>query len=97
MKPTVKPIVKPTVKSSINYVLFPLLGALGLYLLGYAYARVVVFHSVEHYTGADGKGGQRQDYIAKVDHSPGEGWEYHLFLPVITIEESIVGYVNRNR
>jgi hypothetical protein len=49
---------------------------------------------VERYAGAEGKGGPRQDYIAKKDQPAGEGWEYQLFLPVIKAEESIVNYFN---
>lgn len=69
-----------------------LFGMLCVYLLGYAYARVFVFHTVERYVGAEGKGGSRQDYIAKKDRPAGEGWEYQLFLPAIQAEESIVSY-----
>lgn len=73
--------------------LFPILfGVLFLYLLGYAYARVFVFHTVEHYAGAEGKGRPRQDYIAKKDRPVGEGWEYQLFLPIIKVEEGMVNY-----
>ncbi|WP_255099956.1 hypothetical protein [Synechococcus sp. L2F] len=60
-----------------------------LYLLGYAYARAVVFHAVERYSGAEGKGPPRQDVIAKKDQPAGEGWEYALFLPAIKLEESL--------
>lgn len=66
-----------------------LLSALALYLLGYAYARAVVFHAVERYGGAEGKGPPRQDFIAKKDRPAGEGWEYTLFLPAIKLEESL--------
>jgi hypothetical protein len=69
-----------------------LLSLLCLYLLGYAVARIYVFHAVERYAGAEGKGGPRQDYIAKKDRPDGEGWEYHFFLPVIKVEESIFNY-----
>jgi len=73
--------------------LFPiLLGGLCVYLLGYAYSRVFIFHAVERYAGAEGKGDPRQDYITKKDRSAGEGWEYQLFLPVIKGEEGIVNY-----
>lgn len=65
---------------------------LGLYLLGYAYARLFIFHSVERYLGAEGKDYPRQDYITKREQPAGEGWEYQLFLPVIKLEESIVNY-----
>lgn len=61
-----------------------------LYLLSYAIARVTVFHTVEHYTGAEGKGKPRQDYIAKKDRPAGEGWEYQFYLPAIKVEEGIV-------
>lgn len=66
-----------------------LVGTLTLYLLGYAYARAVVFHAVERYSGAEGKGPPRQDVIAKKDRPAGEGWEYALFLPAIKLEESL--------
>jgi hypothetical protein len=69
-----------------------LLGLLCVYLLGYAFARVSIFHAVEHYAGAEGKGEPRQDYIAKKDRPAGEGWEYQLFLPAIKAEECIVNY-----
>jgi hypothetical protein len=73
--------------------LFPiLLGGLCVYLLGYVYSRVFIFHAVERYAGAEGKGDPRQDYITKKDRSPGEGWEYQLFLPVIKAEEGIINY-----
>lgn len=50
--------------------LFPiLLGGLCVYLLGYAYSRVFIFHAVERYAGAEGKGDPRQDYITKKDRS----------------------------
>jgi len=77
-----------------NKLLAVLFGVLCLYLLGYAYARIFVFHAVERYAGAEGKGAPRQDYIAKKDQPAGEGWEYKLFLPVIKAEESIVNYFN---
>lgn len=67
------------------------LGAvLGLYLLGYGWARTVGLHAVEHYTGLDGKGGARRDYIAKRDQPPGAGWEVRLFLPAIMVEEALL-------
>lgn len=66
-----------------------LVGTLTLYLLGYAYARAVVFHAVERYSGAESKGPPRQDVIAKRDQPAGEGWEYALFLPAIKLEESL--------
>jgi hypothetical protein len=69
-----------------------LLGILCVYLLGYAYARVFIFHAVERYAGAEGKGAPRQDYITKKDRPTGEGWEYQLFLPAIKAEEGIVNY-----
>ena len=75
-----------------NKLLPVLFGVLCVYLLGYAYARIFVFHAVERYAGAEGKGGPRQDYIAKKDQPAGEGWEYQLFLPAIKAEESIVNY-----
>lgn len=66
------------------------LGAvLGLYLLSYGWARTVALHTVEHYTGVDGKGGARRDYIAKRDQPPGAGWEVRLFLPAIMAEEAL--------
>lgn len=71
-----------------------LLGVVCVYLLGYAYSRVFVFHAVEHYAGVEGKGNPRQDYIAKKDRPAGEGWEYWLFLPAIKVEEGIVHYVH---
>lgn len=76
-----------------NKLLPVLFGMLCLYLLGYAYARIFVFHAVESYAGEE-KGGPRQDYIAKKDQPAGEGWEYQLFLPIIKAEESIVNYFN---
>ncbi|MEA5420200.1 hypothetical protein VB712_13295 [Spirulina sp. CCNP1310] len=69
-----------------------LLSLLGLYFLGYVYARLFVFHAVERYLGAEGKAYPRQDYITKRDQPAGEGWEYQLFLPAIKLEESIVNY-----
>jgi hypothetical protein len=76
-----------------NIKLLPILfGILCVYLLGYAFARVSIFHTVERYAGAEGKGDPRQDYIAKKDRPAGEGWEYQLFLPVIKAEEGIVNY-----
>ena len=75
-----------------NKLLPILFGVLCVYLLGYTYARIFVFHAVESYAGAEGKGGPRQDYIAKKDQPAGEGWEYQLFLPIIKAEESIVNY-----
>jgi hypothetical protein len=69
-----------------------ILGVLCVYLLGYAYARIFIFHSVEHYAGAEGKGELRQDYITKKNRPAGEGWEYQLFLPGIKAEEGIVNY-----
>lgn len=67
---------------------------LGAYLLSYAYARVFVFHAVEQYTGTEGKGGTRKDYIAKRDRPAGEGWEYQVFLPTIKVEEGITNYLH---
>lgn len=69
-----------------------LLGMLCVYLLGYAYARAFIFHAVERYAGAEGKGDPRQDYIAKKDRPAGEGWEYQLFLPAIKVEEGMINY-----
>lgn len=69
-----------------------LLGGLCVYLLGYVYSRVFIFHAVERYGGAEGKGDPRQDYITKKDLSPGEGWQYQLFLPAIKAEEGIINY-----
>jgi hypothetical protein len=62
------------------------------YLLGYTYARAFIFHAVESYAGAEGKGKPRQDYITKKELSPEEGWEYQFFLPAIKVEESIINY-----
>ncbi len=62
------------------------------YLLGYAYARVSIFHAVEMYAGKEGKGNPRQDYIAKKDRPAGEGWEYQFFLPALKVEEGISNY-----
>lgn len=76
----------------VNKLLPALFGVLSLYFLGYVYARVFVFHTVEHYAGAEGKGRPRQDYLAKKDRPAGEGWEYQVFLPVIKAEEEIVNY-----
>jgi hypothetical protein len=73
--------------------LLPILfGIFCLYLFGYAYARAFIFHSVESYAGAEGKGKPRQDYITKKERPPGEGWEYQFFLPAIKVEESIINY-----
>lgn len=80
------------IMQKVSKLLPTLLGILCLYSVGYACARIAVFHAVENYTGAEGKGGARQDYIAKKDRSAGEGWEYQLFLPAIKVEESIVNY-----
>ncbi|MBE9031087.1 hypothetical protein IQ266_15235 [filamentous cyanobacterium LEGE 11480] len=63
-----------------------------LYLFGYAVARLSLFHTVENYAG--GKGGTRQDYIAKKDRPAGKGWEYQLFLPAIKLEEGISYFFN---
>lgn len=67
-----------------------LIGVLCLYLLSYAFARATVFHTVERYSGTEGKGGARQDYIAKRDRPAGDGWEYYVFLPAIKMEEKLV-------
>jgi hypothetical protein len=69
-----------------------ILGVLCVYLLGYAYARVFIFHSVERYAGAESKGDPRQDYITKKERPAGEGWEYQVFLPAIKAEEGIINY-----
>lgn len=74
-------------------ILLALLGVWGLYVSGYAYARLAVFHTVEHYP--DGKGGARQDYIAKRDQPAGAGWEYQVFLPAIKLEETLVNARHR--
>jgi hypothetical protein len=63
-----------------------------VYLLVYVYTRIFIFHRVEGYTGAEGKGYPRQDYITRKDRPAGEGWEYQLFLPALKIEEGIVNY-----
>lgn len=76
-----------------NIKLLPILfSLLCLYLLGYAFARVSVFHAVESYAGVESKGEPRQDYIAKKDLPAGEGWEYQLFLPAIKAEKGLVNY-----
>ena len=77
-------------KAGKAYIL--LLGFLSLYTIGYAIARVSIFHAVENYP--IGKGGPRQDYITKKNHQPGQGWEYQLFLPALKIEERITYYIN---
>ncbi len=64
-----------------------LFGVFGAYIIGYGIARIRVFHAVEYYP--EGKGGPCQDYIAKKDKQPGQGWEYQLFLPAIKIEEAL--------
>lgn len=69
-----------------------LAGGLCLYLLSYAAARLIIFQTVEHYAGSEGKSKPRQDYITKVDRPPGDGWEYLIFLPVIKMEEGIVNF-----
>lgn len=73
-----------------------LLGLFGAYGIGYIWARMTIFHTVEYYTGAEGKAPPRQDYIAKRDLPPRSGWEYYLFLPLIKIEEGVL-YVVYNR
>ncbi|MCG9893407.1 MAG: hypothetical protein MH252_20330 [Thermosynechococcaceae cyanobacterium MS004] len=78
-------------QKNIN-LLSTLFGILCIYLLSYAFARVFIFHAVERYAGAEGKGYPRQDYIAKKDRPAGEGWQYQLFLPAIKAEEGIVNY-----
>ena len=77
-----------------------LLGVLGasifsiqFYVVSYCIARLNVFHTVENYP--QGKGGPRQDYIAKIDQQPGQVWEYQLFLPAIKLEETIVNYSHK--
>ncbi len=73
----------------------PLLaGLLGAYVLGYGVARVSIFHAVERYDGAEGKGAPRQDVITRRDGPPGDGWEYGLFLPAIRVEEAILGFLH---
>ncbi|KAF0654241.1 hypothetical protein L107_04430 [Cyanobium sp. Copco_Reservoir_LC18] len=75
----------------------PLLaGLLGAYVLGYGVARLTLFHAVERYGGAEGKGAPRQDFITLRDRSPGDGWEYALFLPAIRLEEAVLASI-RNR
>jgi hypothetical protein len=73
----------------------PLLaGLLGAYALGYGVARLTLFHAVERYGGAEGKGAPRQDFITRRDRSPGEGWAYGLFLPAIRLEEAALGWIH---
>jgi hypothetical protein len=73
----------------------PLLaGLLGAYALSYGVARLSLFHAVERYGGADGKGAPRQDFITRRDRPPGDGWEYWLFLPAIRVEEAIVAFLH---
>ena len=79
-------------KTSNTYL--ALLGVLGAYFAGYCVARSSVFQAVENYP--QGKGEPRQDYIAKIDQPPGQGWEYRLFLPAIKIEEAIINYGNNS-
>ncbi|NJL91400.1 MAG: hypothetical protein HC916_17650 [Coleofasciculaceae cyanobacterium SM2_1_6] len=62
-----------------------LAGVLATYTMAYGIFRFEVFHAVENYP--DGKGGFRQDYIAKKDQQPYQGWEYYLFFPAIKTEE----------
>lgn len=69
-----------------------LVSLLSLYTFGYIVARLSIFHAVETYAG--GKGGSRQDYIAKKDRPAGEGWEYQFFLPMIKLEEGISYFLN---
>ncbi len=71
-----------------------LAGLLGAYVLGYGIARLSIFHAVERYGGAEGKGAPRQDVITRRDRPPGDGWEYGLFLPAIRVEEAIVEFLH---
>ncbi|MGA0201328.1 MAG: hypothetical protein ACO3NK_19820 [Prochlorotrichaceae cyanobacterium] len=70
-----------------HYTYLSLIAIVGTYIFGYGIARLYVFHAVELYP--QGKGGPRQDYIAKKDQLPGEGWEYQFFLPMIKLEEAL--------
>ncbi len=68
----------------------PLLaGLVGAYVLGYGMARVSIFHVVDRYGGAEGKGAPRQDFITRRDRPPGDGW-----VPAIRVEEAIVGAIH---
>lgn len=67
--------------------------ALGLYFLGYGWARLNVFHTVESYP--DGKGKGVYFYVTKPDQPPGEGWEYQLFRPAIALEETLTNALIR--
>lgn len=62
----------------------------GLYLLGYGVVRLTSLGTVESY--GPGKVGPRQDFIAKRNHAPGEGWEYAFFWPAIKLEETAVNF-----
>lgn len=77
-------------------ILAALLGVIGIYGLGYVWARIFVFQAVEFYAGAEFKSFPRQDYIAKKDQPPGTGWEYFFFLPLIRLEERVL-YLVHNR
>ncbi|MBD2344386.1 hypothetical protein [Anabaena subtropica] len=72
-------------------------GLLGIYITGYGLARIYSLQMVEHYPtkfDPEYQGKVRQDYIAKRDSQPGEGWEYQLFLPAIKTEEAIINIIN---
>ncbi|MGP1385283.1 MAG: hypothetical protein ACTS2F_17095 [Thainema sp.] len=75
-----------------TYLIWFLIGLLEAYIIGYCAARLTVFHTVENYP--EGKGGPRQDYIAKRDQEPGQGWEYQLFSPLIKLEETVINYTH---
>ena len=81
----------PFLKRGI-YLIWFLIGVLEAYIVSYCVARLTVFHAVENY--AEWKGGPRQDYIAKRDQEPGQGWEYQLFSPMIKLEEAVTNYVH---
>lgn len=68
-------------------------GAVGLYFVGYAWARLTVFHTVESYP--KGKGEGVYFYVTKPDQPPGQGWEYQLFRPAIAIEETVTNTLVR--
>jgi hypothetical protein len=63
---------------------------LGTYIISYGIARMTIFQTRENYP--NGKAGLRQDFIVKKNHSPGQGWEYQIFLPAIKLEETIINY-----
>ncbi len=64
-----------------------IVAALGCYCASYGYMRGKELHAVESYR--HGKGGPREDYIALKPRGSTSPMIYHIYQPLIALEEAV--------